>query len=354
MATKRRRGKTYHYTIRRKHLLPAPLYFSFDDEAEGDQYAARLEALLDQGIVPEAFRQPERIETIGDAIRAYEAAVAVKDHDVLRVIDERHGKVRLSSCTYAWVENWITAMKRVNRLSPSRIRKFKGSLQRCLNWVQAKHPDILPTNPLTLLPRGYASYAASDGEGRRDIERDRRLEKGEEEAIRRILAGAKPEGRQRPLELHDQPALVLLFDLALETAMRLREMFTLDWYQVDLERKTIFLEKTKNGDKRQVPLSSVALRRLREEGPGDGPVFPWEGTLDQITSRLSRQWARIFDAAGCPDLRFHDLRHEATCRIYERTRLSDLKIALITGHKDLKMLKRYANLRASDLAEELW
>jgi integrase len=57
---------------------------------------------------------------------------------------------------------------------------------------------------------------------------------------------------------------------------------------------------------------------------------------------------------GLDDLNFHDTRHEATCRLYERTTLSDLQIAKITGHKDPRMLMRYANLRGSDLAEKLW
>ena len=54
------------------------------------------------------------------------------------------------------------------------------------------------------------------------------------------------------------------------------------------------------------------------------------------------------------DLHFHDLRHEATCRLYERTTLSDVLIAKITGHRDLRMLKRYASMRGSDLAVRLW
>ncbi len=46
--------------------------------------------------------------------------------------------------------------------------------------------------------------------------------------------------------------------------------------------------------------------------------------------------------------------HEATSRFFERTKLSDLQIAKITGHKDPRMLSRYANLRGSDLANQLW
>jgi integrase len=156
--------------------------------------------------------------------------------------------------------------------------------------------------------------------------------------------------------------LNLLFDLALESAMRMREMFTLDVRQVDLEARTVYLDKTKNGFKRQVPLSSVALKKLRValRKRTSGRLFPWwdgstnEKDLARITSRLSRQFARIFEAAGAADLTFHDLRHEATSRIYERTALSHLEIAKITGHRDLRSLARYANLRGSNLASRMW
>jgi integrase len=206
------------------------------------------------------------------------------------------------------------------------------------------------------------------------------LEGGEEEAIRNILNGAKPEGRQRPLELKYQAALELLFELALETAMRMNEMYTLLLDQLDLPNQTVYLSYTKNGDKRQVPLTTVAVRRVRaylkhvkngtrgmtgfkHEG---GRLFPWwSGEVEengaptkrgkkQTTNLLSRQYDRVFAAAGCTDLNFHDTRHEATSRYYERTKLSDLQIAKITGHRDLRMLLRYANLRPSGLAKQLW
>ena len=150
--------------------------------------------------------------------------------------------------------------------------------------------------------------------------------------------------------------------------MRMREIYTLSRRQIQLKKKTIFLAQTKNGDRRQVPLSSVAIEALEryfEDVPapirGVGNlIFPfWDGEqetskLAAVTSALSRKWGRVFEHAGCPDVGFHDLRHEATCRFYERTKLGDVQIARITGHKDLKMLKRYANLRGSDLAGQLW
>ncbi len=69
---------------------------------------------------------------------------------------------------------------------------------------------------------------------------------------------------------------------------------------------------------------------------------------------FSKLYAGIFGQAGCADLRFHDLRHEATSRLFEKTKLSETQIMKITGHKSHRMMMRYANLRGSDLAEQLW
>lgn len=75
--------------------------------------------------------------------------------------------------------------------------------------------------------------------------------------MRRLLAGGKPRDRQRPLDLPYQPALVFLFELAIESAMRMREIYTLAPAQFDVLKRTAFLDKTKNGSKRAVPLTSV-------------------------------------------------------------------------------------------------
>lgn len=371
MATKRKRGNSWHYIVKRAGVLPKPVYLSFDVEKEGDEYVARLEALLDRGIVPEEFAQPKsEAKLLRSRVAEYQSrqAVSVDDAKLLPVVLSRLPiGITLAELTFHWATEWVTSMKRVQNLSPSTIRHHVGALSRALDWLAAQ--GDLPTNPLRLLPRGYSTYTDDDaaavvaieGAPKEDQERDRRLEDGEEERIRAILDGAKPAGRQRALELHHKESLQLLFDMALETAMRMREMYTLTFEQIDIKRRTIFLDKTKNGSKRQVPISSVLLAKLRAyEGSYDGRPFPWwdgdlsKDVLKKVTSRLSRQYDRIFQAAGCADLNFHDLRHEATSRLFERTTLSDLEIAKITGHKDARMLARYANLRGSNLAERLW
>lgn len=373
MAMKRRRGDAWHYTIKRSGLLPKPLYLSFVDEAEGDEYVRRIEALLDRGVVPEEFgKKREVVASLRDSVRRYLNAqhTAPDDAGLLRIVLQRLPiDLPLSRITFTWTTGWVTAMKREQNLAPSTIRKHVGALARCIDWL-AGHGDV-PFNPMRSLPKGYATYTPSDvaavaqveGRAKADTERDRRLEPGEEPKIRRILAGEKPEGRQRALELNQAASINLLFEMALESAMRLGEMFTLEIGQIDLKQRTIFLDKTKNGSKRQIPITSVlkALLKVATKGlPANALLFPWwDGDRDRrhvkkASTLLSRQFARVFSAAGCVDLHFHDLRHEATSRFFERTKLSDLEIMKITGHSSLKQLARYANLRGSNLAARLW
>lgn len=374
MATKRKRGEVWEYVVKRSAVLAKPLYFTFRDEGEGDAYVRRLEQLLDRGIVPDELNKPavEREARLRKGIGEYLAAVHVTDDDraLLKLLRERlPAALQYREVTFEWAQAWVSAMKREQNLSPSRVRHYVGALARCCDWLLAR--GDLPLNPLRSLPKGYATYTPEDarhvgaiegGVVKLSEERDRRLRPGEEARIRAVLAGEKPAGRQRPLELHHQAMLQALFDLALESAMRLREMYTLDIGQVDFKAKTIFLDRTKNGSKRQVPMTSVALRVMRKAigKRKAGRVFPWwagqrdAAALKRTTSLLSRQFDRVFGAAGCPDLHFHDLRHEATSRLYERTTLTDLQIAKITGHRDLRSLARYANLRGSDLAARLW
>lgn len=389
MPTKRLRLGRLEYIIKRAKLLPKPIYlvYELDQEEMADAYVAKVEALLDQGIIPtELTTDTDKLELLTDLIRQYLSNNAVADSDmlILNVIYGRIGGANLKKINYAWVEDWIFKMKTELNLAPGTIRHYVGALGRCFDYAGRRNFAPLVINPIRQLPKRYAQYTEKDRsvaqahdeghEKRTDDERDRRLEPGEEERIRFILARGKPEGRERPMELRHQGALECVFDLALETAMRMREIYTLTLDQVSVPERTVFLDKTKNGSKRQVPLSSVAITKLREyfkhveEGTRkmegftfkEGRLFPWwDGSLDKhhlhhLSMRLSVTYARAFENAGCKDFRFHDCRHEATSRFFERTQMSEFEIMKITGHSSSRMLKRYGNLRGSNLAAKLW
>ena len=361
---------SWQYVFKKNRLLDKPIYLTFSSEAEGDEYAARLDALLSRGIVPAEHQQQERVLTIAELVREYErdAHPSAKDRGNFGTIIEKHGRLPLTEINAAWVDAWIAEMKRVDKLAPATIRAKVGALARCTDWGMRKGLLTMPDHPLRTLPDGYSQYTSADsaiaGVKREDIERDRRLERGEYELVLAKIEQGFLDRKQRPFALEPKVAYRCLFVLAVETAMRLREMFTLTAEQVDLVRKTVFLEKTKNGSKRQVPLSSVAREVLQAYladvgslAPG-APIFPWwdgdASSLNAVSDKLSSEYAEIFEQARCPGLRFHDLRHEATSRLFERTKLTDTQIMKITGHKSQRMLMRYANLRGTDLADALW
>lgn len=398
MASVKKRGDKWELTVKRKALREKPWYFTFDTEVEAREYGKKLEALLDGGVVPPGLiEEVKQYVTLSDLFKRYltETHVAEGDQENLGVLSGRIGDVKIAVIDYRWAEAWITGMKREHNLSPPTIRHHVGALARCFDWAVRQGVAELATNPLRLLPKGYSMYSPADvahveaTEGMRvkdAQERDRRLEPGEEERIRFIMDRGIPEGRERAFKLQWQAAIECMFDLAIETAMRMREIYRIeiDPLVLRLDEATVFLKKTKSTTRmrrvRQVPLSSTAVAAIRtymqhveNQTRGmkgfkfdNGCLFPWwdgetwgdnaaeKAYLRTITTTLSQQYARIFEAAGCHDLTFHDLRHEATSRLFERTTLSEFEIMKITGHSSIKMLARYGNLRGSNLASKLW
>lgn len=365
---------TWQFTFKKAGVLEKPIYLTFNTEAEGDEYARKLEALLDKGIVPTEFKQELRINSIAELVREYErnAHPSFKDRGALNAVIRLRGTTSLRAINAGWVDDWIAEMKRVEKLAPTTIRARIGALARCTDWGMRKGYLVMPDHPLRTLPDGYSQYSKADiakaGIKREDVERDRRLEPGEYEKILAVIDGGVLARVQRPLTIEYPHAHRCLFILAVESAMRLREMFTLSVSQIDLPKRTIFLEKTKNGDKRQVPLSTVAIETLRKyldarELPDGIPadmLFPWwngvasDSELGACSDYLSKRFKGIFKQAGAVGLKFHDLRHEAVSRLFERTTLSESQIMKISGHKSHRMMMRYANLRGSDLAAALW
>ena len=135
--------------------------------------------------------------------------------------------------------------------------------------------------------------------------------------------------------------------LAILTGMRRGEIFGMCWEDVDLPQGTVHLKDTKNGERRTVPLSPAAQTVLRDLPRClDGRVFPIGG------SGFAHTFQRATEKAGIAGLTFHDLRHEATSRFFEQG-LDLMEVAAITGHKSLSMLKRYAHLRATDIAKKM-
>lgn len=166
--------------------------------------------------------------------------------------------------------------------------------------------------------------------------RDRRLTPREERLILRYCHG------------HTNPDLYSIVVLALETAMRQGEILNLHWEHLNLKSRIAHLPETKNGTKRDVPLSVKARDALIRLGvKTKGKVFGY------TAEGLKSTWRFMLKKLGIQDLHFHDLRHEAISRLFELGSLDMLEVAAISGHKSLAMLKRYTHLKAQRLVRKL-
>jgi integrase len=135
-----------------------------------------------------------------------------------------------------------------------------------------------------------------------------------------------------------------LVEFALETAMRRGEILGLLWTNVNLKDRTAFLELTKNGDSRTVPLSSRAVQILQNLPRDSGSsVFPINH------ASVSANFNRARKRANLEDFHFHDLRHTAITHLAKKLP-NVLELAAVSGHKELRMLKRYHHPNPVELA----
>ena len=177
-----------------------------------------------------------------------------------------------------------------------------------------------------------------------------------ENPIRYLRMPKLPNGRSRRVSDEEVELLIQhsgsldlspILKLAIETGMRRGEIASLTWKTVDLNKRILELKDTKNGDNRFVPLSSIAMSILTSIPRRiDGRLFGM--TPHAITYAFIRACKR----AALKDLHFHDLRHEAVTRLFEKG-LNVMEVGSVSGHKTLQMLQRYTHLRVENLLERL-
>ena len=329
MASIRKRGP-YQWEARiRKKGLPITCK-TFETRAEAEKWARVLESEMDRGIyVPRS--EAERT-TLREALDRY-----IKEH--LPRLSQTHFVINrnkvLSLQRRPLADKFLASIRgkdiadfirerEAERVSGNTIRLDLAILSKLFNLAINDWGMESLNNPVTRVSKP-----------RENKGRERRLEEDEEE---RLLAATSPD-------------MGNIIRLALETAMRREEISKLRWSDIDLERRTATLYETKNGETRSTPLSPRALKILHtiKTGPTGNDERVFNHSPDAITQAMQR----ACKSAEIYGLTFHDLRHEATSRLFENTDLDLMEIRSITGHKSLQMLARYSHLRMDRLADRL-
>ncbi|SDE27386.1 tyrosine-type recombinase/integrase [Kordiimonas lacus] len=322
---------SWHVQVRKKGFPSQTA--SFDRKIDADRWATQVEADMDA----RRWRDTSGAEatSLKDALTRYEAEYTTKKKgapaEARRIA--RWKQEKIAGYSLSKLKGSDFARYRDGRLSegrsPSTVRLELAIISHLFNMARREWGYEGLNNPIQDIKMPGHSKA-----------RDRRLGKGEEAVLLEYC--------QKRENAWIYPITVF----AIETAARRGEILGLQWSDVNLAAKTALLRDTKNGDDREIPLSERAVLLLKGlEAQGRGSVF----CTTENSFRLS--WARMMRQIikKNPEFngfRFHDLRHEATSRFFEKG-FGIMEVAAITGHKDLKMLQRYTHLKASDLAQRL-
>jgi integrase len=236
------------------------------------------------------------------------------------------GDHTMANLTRQNVQDWIT--RREKEVSGSTVNRELNLLAAVIKTSRFKW-NYLRDNVLDGIVRP-----------KNNPHRDRRVTEKEIQ----IILTALDYDEQKPVQKTLQK-IAVAFLFAIETAMRYSEIFRLEWDRVFLDKFYVRLVETKNGTKRDVPLSARAVELLRKLERKDGRVFDVSEKSAEVLFR------KAVKRTGIDNLHFHDTRHEATTRLAEK--LSVLELSRVTGHKDLKSLRIYYNPDVEDLAAKI-
>lgn len=295
---------------------------SFRTKTEAAAWAHALEA--------GAIDTPLGEHTLREALRRFASEVAPTHRgerwEILRcrLLEKAPmAEKRLSALVAADLAAWRDA--RLKQVAPNSVRREMSLLGSVLE-VARKEWGWLRSNPLEDVKKPPAPKS-----------RRRRVSDDE---VQRIQLALGYEGGTPVTASH---RVALAFEFAVETAMRAGEILGLTWPRV--RPKAVTLPQTKNGDQRDVPLSSRAREIIALLPRDAATVFDVEpGTRDAL-------FRKARDRAQIEDLHFHDSRAEAIWRLSKK--LDVLELARIIGHRDVRSLMIYYQPSADELADRL-
>lgn len=329
--------------VRRKGRHASESFLRYDHARE---WATAAEAQVDCGRTPSG-RRARSVNTVGDLITLH--------IDDMKDVGKSIG--RSKSATLEMLHRELGALKTVD-LNRERLIRFGrdrakagagpvtlsqdiGAIKLIISHAAAVHGVEVSVEPVNLARIALRSLGLI-GKGN---ERDRRPTEEELKALYGYFDC-------NPRQIIPMSRII---KFAIASAMRQEEICRVTWGDLDLQKKLLLIRdrkdpREKKGNNQRIPLLNVS-------------GYDALGLIEEQRSRRSNQDDRIFPyfhkSAGtaftraCKDLKiidlhFHDLRHEGTSRLFEAG-FAIQQVALVTGHKDWKMLRRYTHLKPESL-----
>ena len=327
MATIRRRGDKWQVQVR--HQGQRAISRSFHLRRDAQVWARQIELQADRNELPPDPKALQRI-TLADLVRRYRDTISVKKrgHDRELYILTPFLAHRLCSRRLSELRSDDFAAYRDERLRevlPATVKRQTAVLRHLFEIARDEWGLPIRENPV-----GKLKFMDADQR------RERRLRPGEFERLLEAASACR------------NPLIEPIVRLAVETGMRRGEILAIRNEDIDTKNRCLLIGKTKNGHPRIIPLTqeAIALLHFCMTETKQGLLFP----ISANAFRLS--WERLKKRTGIEDLHFHDLRHEAISRFFEMG-LTVPEAAMISGHKDARMLLRYTHAVREAVLEKL-
>jgi integrase len=325
MANIRKHRNKWQVRIRRTGL--PPLSKTFTQRKDAMEWARQTEVQADRHDLPADPKALQHI-TLAELVERYRDTVSItkKGYERERVSLTAFLRHPICARRLSELKTEDFAIYRdqmLKTVKPTSLKRYLDPVHNLFELARNEWDIPLRENPLDRLKLKAPSQR-----------RERRLTSGEWE---RLLEAAR---------LTRNPWIEPIMRLALATAMRRGEILAIESNHVSLDRRCLLIPVTKNGHARTIPLTSDAIGVFEKLPKVQGRLFPLEGNAFRLA------WIRLRNRAGLHDLRFHDLRHEAISRFFELG-LNASEVALISGHRDIRMLFRYTHPLRASIAEKL-
>lgn len=308
------RAEVARLGIRRSKVLPT--------KRAAQDWAARTEyEILNAEQVASKTPFSEVLERYAREVSPAKRGARWEDLQIRRLRSDPIARKAVSDITASDLADWRD--RRLVSVSPGTVRREMVLVSAIFSQARREW-GMVSVNPMT--------------DVRRPKEPPKRSRRPSPKEIERLLYVGGGDLTTR------QGRAIHAFLFAIETGMRAGEIVGMSWERIDLKRRVVTLPKTKNGEAREVPLSSKAVQLL-EELPRLEPVF------GLTSASLDALFRKVRDKAGVEGLHFHDSRHEAITRLSRK--LDVLALARMVGHRDIKMLQRYYDATAEELASRL-
>ena len=205
--------------------------------------------------------------------------------------------------------------------SPATINRYQAALSAVLTWAQ--HQRIAPKNWQN--PCRHVQLRA------------------EHNQIVRYLSDAERVALLAACKASTWPRLYVLALMALTTGARRGELEALRWRDVDLDRAEASVHRSKNGDKKVLPLTPVVVEELRKIVGAAAALIFASKRRPEVAFNFDPAWDRALKAAGVKNFRWHDWRHTCASMLAQNGATLH-EVAEVLGHRQISVSRRYAHL----------